>query len=74
MRQLTDQRGGYGEKKVIEVVALATCGAAFALLTGFFIAIISANGWTVEPRLQAGKERSIALSLNKDNYNFRPPA
>lgn len=59
-------------KTAIEVIALTTCGAALTLLSSLVIAIISANGWTTNPVHHAGKERSVALSINKDSDDFRP--
>jgi ABC-type phosphate/phosphonate transport system permease subunit len=55
------------EKKAIEVIAIAICGASFALLSAFVIAILSANGLTIEFKPETGNERSVALSAGKDS-------
>ncbi|HAC68077.1 MAG TPA: hypothetical protein DCP19_09270 [Pseudomonas sp.] len=55
----------------MDVLAIATCGLWFALLSTFVIAILSANGFTVEFKPETGKERSVALSVDKDSDPFR---
>lgn len=61
----------YARKKVIDVLAIATCGLWFILLSAFLIAILSANGLTIEFNPETGKERSVALSVDKDSDHFR---
>jgi len=51
------------QKKAIEVIAIAACGASFALLSAFVTATLNANGLTIEFRRDTEKERSVALSI-----------
>lgn len=61
----------YARKKVIDVLAIATCGVWFILLSAFLIAILSENGLTIEFNPETGKERSVALSVDKDSDYLR---
>lgn len=56
---------------MIDVLAIATCGLWFALLSTFVIAMLNANGLTVDFKPETGKERSVALSGDKDSDPFR---
>ena len=56
---------------MIDVVAFMTCGASLALLTAFVSAIICANDWVCGPKTQPKKDLTVAISANKDSYDFR---
>jgi len=58
---LPREGGRCAKKKAVEVIAIATCGASFTLLFALVIAILSANGLTIEVKPETGKERSVAL-------------